>query len=83
MTATLADVDKQLLPLAAAHQAGRQGAGAFPGKNFAGQVEFIGRVAEFTPRNVQAVGERVKQVFPIKVRLDTPAVNSAPGWQWM
>lgn len=26
VTATLADVDKQLLPLAAAHQAGRQGA---------------------------------------------------------
>jgi len=43
---------------------------AFPGRDFEGQVEFIGRAAEFTPRNVQTVEERVKQVFPIKVRLD-------------
>lgn len=83
VTATLADVDNKLLPLAAAHQAGRAGAGAFPGKNFAGQLEFIGRVAEFTPRNVQTIGERVKRLFPMKVQLDTPAVNSAPGWLWM
>jgi hypothetical protein len=33
-------------------------------------VEQIARSAEFTPRNVQTVGERVKQVFGIKVRLD-------------
>jgi HlyD family secretion protein len=43
---------------------------SFPGKDFAGVVEQIGRQAEFTPRNVQTVGERVKQVFGIKVRLD-------------
>ena len=41
-----------------------------PGKNFSGKVEQIARSAEFTPRNVQTVGERVKQVFGIKVRLD-------------
>jgi len=41
-----------------------------PGKDFAGVVEQIARAAEFTPRNVQTVGERVKQVFGIKVRLD-------------
>ena len=41
-----------------------------PGKDFSGIVEQIGRSAEFTPRNVQTVGERIKQVFGIKVRLD-------------
>ena len=43
---------------------------SFPGKDFAGTVEQIARAAEFTPRNVQTTGERVKQVFGIKVRLD-------------
>lgn len=43
---------------------------SFSGKNFSGTVEQIARAAEFTPRNVQTVGERVKQVFGIKVRLD-------------
>ncbi len=43
---------------------------AFPGKDFAGAVEQVQRIAEFTPRNVQTVGERVKQVFGVKVRLD-------------
>lgn len=43
---------------------------AFPGKDFAGVVEQIQRSAEFTPRNVQTVGERVRQVFGVKVKLD-------------
>ena len=43
---------------------------SFPGRDFAGTVEQIARAAEFTPRNVQTVGERVKQVFGVKVRLD-------------
>ena len=43
---------------------------SFAGKDFAGAVEQIQRSAEFTPRNVQTVGERVKQVFGVKVRLD-------------
>ena len=43
---------------------------SFAGKDFSGTVEQIAREAEFTPRNVQTVGERVKQVFGIKVRLD-------------
>ena len=41
-----------------------------PGKVFFGAVEQVARAAEFTPRNVQTVGERIKQVFAIKVRLD-------------
>jgi len=43
---------------------------SFPGKDFTGAVEQIQRSAEFTPRNVQTVGERVKQVFGVKVKLD-------------
>jgi HlyD family secretion protein len=39
-------------------------------KTYSGKVEQIARQAEFTPRNVQTVGERIKQVFGIKVRLD-------------
>lgn len=45
---------------------------AFPGKDFAGVIEQIAREAEFTPRNVQTIGERVKQVFGVKVKLDNP-----------
>ncbi len=43
-----------------------------PGVDFSGIVEQIARSAEFTPRNVQTVGERIKQVFGVKVRLDNP-----------
>jgi HlyD family secretion protein len=45
---------------------------AFPDKEFGGQVEQINRAAEFTPRNVQTVAERIKQVFGVKVRLENP-----------
>ena len=41
-----------------------------PGRGFSGTIEQIARDAEFTPRNVQTVGERMKQVFGIKIRLD-------------
>src|SRR5262249_19671789 len=39
-------------------------------KTFNGTVEQIARVAEFTPRNVQTVEERMKQTFGVKIRLD-------------
>lgn len=42
---------------------------SFPGEEFEGEVEQINRQAEFTPRNVQTLGDRVKQVFGVKVRL--------------
>jgi multidrug resistance efflux pump len=41
-----------------------------PNRDFPGTIEQIARDAEFTPRNVQTVGERMKQVFGIKIRLD-------------
>lgn len=43
---------------------------AFPGRDFSGTVEQINRHAEFTPRNVQTVADRIRQVFGVKVRLD-------------
>jgi HlyD family secretion protein len=42
---------------------------SFPEREFSGEVEQIARAAEFTPRNVQTVSDRVKQVFGVKVRL--------------
>jgi len=42
---------------------------SFPDREFQGEVEQINRQAEFTPRNVQTVGDRVRQVFGVKVML--------------
>lgn len=42
---------------------------SFPGTDFQGTVEQVNRQAEFTPRNVQTVEDRIKQVFGVKVRL--------------
>ncbi len=42
---------------------------SFRGKDFPGVVEQINRQAEFTPRNVQTVEDRIKQVFGVKIRL--------------
>lgn len=41
-----------------------------PDQVFSGVVEQVNRKAEFTPRNVQTVEDRIKQVFGVKVRLD-------------
>ena len=51
----------------------------WPGKDFSGTVEQIAREAEFTPRNVQTVAERVKQVFGVKVRLDSSSDELRAG----
>ncbi len=42
---------------------------SFPDQEFEGRVEQISRAAEFTPRNVQTVDERIKQVFGVKIWL--------------
>jgi len=52
---------------------------AFAKRDYAGTVEQIGRQAEFSPRNVQTVGERIKQVFGIKVRLDNASGDLRAG----
>ena len=47
-------------------------------ETFTGTVEQINRQAEFTPRNVQTVEDRVRQVFGVKVRLpgDNPGLRA-------
>ncbi len=52
---------------------------SFRGRDFSGTVEQIARAAEFTPRNVQTVDERVKQVFGVKVRLENSANELRAG----
>lgn len=42
---------------------------SFPNREFAGRVAQVARTAEFTPRNVQTVEDRVRQVFGIKIAL--------------
>jgi HlyD family secretion protein len=42
---------------------------SFPKTDFPGVVEQVNRQAEFTPRNVQTVSDRIRQVFGVKVRL--------------
>jgi HlyD family secretion protein len=41
------------------------------GREFTGVVEQINRQAEFTPRNVQTVADRIRQVFGVKIRLSS------------
>ncbi|HUL34486.1 MAG TPA: efflux RND transporter periplasmic adaptor subunit [Candidatus Eisenbacteria bacterium] len=43
---------------------------SFPSQVFDGTVEQINQQAEFLPRNVQTIEERVHQVFGVKVRID-------------
>lgn len=42
---------------------------SYPGTYFDGVVEQVNRQAEFTPRNVQTVEDRIRQVFGVKIRL--------------
>lgn len=49
------------------------------GSEFEGVVEQISRAAEFTPRNVQTVGDRIRQVFGVKVRLPGDTGVLRPG----
>ncbi len=43
---------------------------SFPRDDFKGKVEQVNRQAEFTPRNVQTVEDRIRQVFGVKIRLE-------------
>ena len=52
---------------------------SFPNENFNGRVEQINRQAEFTPRNVQTVEDRIRQVFGVKIRLDNSADKLRAG----
>ncbi len=50
-------------------QAARIRSDSHPDRTFDGEVYFIGSEAEFTPRNVQTTEERVRLVYPVKVRV--------------
>ena len=43
---------------------------SYPNRDFTGVVEQVNRKAEFTPRNVQTVEDRIKQVFGVKIKLE-------------
>jgi HlyD family secretion protein len=43
-----------------------------PGRDFPGKVVYISKVAEFTPKNVQTVQDRVQLVFGVKVAVPNP-----------
>ncbi len=51
-----------------------------PDRVYTGDVVFIGSEAEFTPRNVQTAEERIKLVYPVKVRVTgDPDFELKPG----
>jgi HlyD family secretion protein len=52
---------------------------SFPNQIFNGTVEQINQQAEFLPRNVQTIEERVHQVFGVKVRIDDPSHRVRAG----
>jgi membrane fusion protein YbhG len=52
---------------------------SFPNQAFEGAVEQINQQAEFLPRNVQTVEERVHQVFGVKVRIDDTSHSVRAG----
>jgi HlyD family secretion protein len=52
---------------------------AFPRDTFKGEVVFIAPEAEFTPKNVVTVSERVKTVFAVKVALGSGNGKLKPG----
>lgn len=45
---------------------------SYPGKKYYGRVTFISSRAEFTPKNVQTLEERIKQVYRVKVTIPNP-----------
>lgn len=55
-------------------------ADAYPDRTYPGRVVFIADQAEFTPRNVQTTGERVKLVYRIKVQIEADSTfDLKPG----
>jgi HlyD family secretion protein len=51
----------------------------FPNKNYEGKISFLASQAEFTPKNVQTLKERVKLVYRIKVDVSNPNLELKPG----
>jgi HlyD family secretion protein len=51
----------------------------YPGKAYDGRVAFIASQAEFTPKNIQTVMERVKLVYRVKIEMDNALSELKPG----
>lgn len=51
----------------------------YPAKVYEGRLSFIAAQAEFTPKNVQTMQERVKLVYRIKVDIPNPHMELKPG----
>lgn len=61
-------------------QPARITADTYPDKTYQGEVIFIASEAEFTPKTVQTVEERVKLVYAVKVRITgDPSYDLKPG----
>ena len=52
---------------------------SFPGKKYQGHISYISSEAEFTPKNVQTLEERVKPVFGVKVSVTNINDELKPG----
>jgi multidrug resistance efflux pump len=52
---------------------------SYPGEVFTGTINRVAVEAEFTPRNIQTVEERVKQVFAVEVVIENPDGRLRPG----
>jgi HlyD family secretion protein len=52
---------------------------SYPEETFTGTVIRVASEAEFTPRNVQVVEERVAQVFAVEITLPNPEHKLRPG----
>jgi len=51
----------------------------YPGKIYQGRISFISQEAEFTPKQIQTLAERVKLVYRIKVIIDNAQFELKPG----
>jgi len=52
---------------------------SFPDRTFTGTVRNVAAQAEFTPRNVQVVEERVSQVFAVEISIQNSDRSLRPG----
>jgi HlyD family secretion protein len=60
-------------------QAAKVRVDSFPERDFAGTITYISDEAEFTPKNIQTLEDRVKLVFAVKVGIDNLGGLLKPG----
>ena len=52
---------------------------SYPGTQYPGRISFISESAEFTPKSVETHAERVTLVYRIRIDIDNPSHELAPG----